>query len=49
MALFLLEDMYFKGFWVKIKVMLNQIFSNLTNAVENLECGSICDHQINFL
>jgi hypothetical protein len=28
MALFLLEDRDFKAFWMKIKVMLNQIFSN---------------------
>jgi hypothetical protein len=28
MALFLLEDRDFKGFWMKIKVTLNQIFSN---------------------
>jgi hypothetical protein len=30
MALFLLEDRDFKGFWMKIKVTLNQIFSNLS-------------------
>ena len=35
MALFLLEDRDFKGFWMKIKVTLNQIFSNLNNC-----CGS---------
>jgi hypothetical protein len=29
MALFLLEDKDFKGLWMKIKVTLNQIFSNL--------------------
>jgi hypothetical protein len=28
MALFLLEDREFKGCWMKIKVTLNQIFSN---------------------
>jgi hypothetical protein len=28
MALLLLEDRDFKGFWMKIKVTLNQIFSN---------------------
>jgi hypothetical protein len=27
MAIFLLEDRDFKGFWMKIKVTLNQIFS----------------------
>jgi hypothetical protein len=27
MTLFLLEDRDFKGFWMKIKVTLNQIFS----------------------
>jgi hypothetical protein len=29
MAFFLLEDRDFKGFWMKIKVTLNPIFSNL--------------------
>jgi hypothetical protein len=28
MALFLWKDRDFKDFWMKIKVMLNQIFSN---------------------
>ena len=35
MALFLVEDRDFKGFWMNIKVTLNQIFSNLNKC-----CGS---------
>jgi hypothetical protein len=49
MALFLLEDRDFKGFWMKIKVTLNQIFSNFnTICISNLIFLELL-HQFTFL
>jgi hypothetical protein len=49
MALFLLEDRDFKGFWMKIKVTLNQIFSNFNTICISTLIFLELLHQFTFL